>query len=146
MLVCLVALLGIAAIPLATRRAAASTIRSQKARIATIEQRIVRDGARIQELVLAYNKTEARETYLEGRVTATTRRLNTERADRRSAGARLRKAAINAYVMGASDASVLATLNSSGNGSGQVAVYANVAAGSLGQAIANYQFDEHRVE
>lgn len=131
---------GLAAVVPATS-SGASSVGGDQTQIGQLEQRLATDGARIQTLVVRFDKAQARAEALKVRLTATHVRLAGDRQAQARASSQLRTVAVDAYVSGGGlDAPAL--LTSSASTRGMASVYVDVAGRRLRSAVDTFQFTE----
>ena len=136
-------LLGIT-LPTAQRHASASTVSSDRTRIALLEQQIQQAGARVQRLVLRFDQVQAHEQALQADLGVMARRLTADRAARAHTARVLRQVAIEAYVSGGSLTTASTLLTTPSSSTDLAAVYASVATSRLHATVTAYQLAQHR--
>jgi len=124
---------------------AGASVRSDKSKIAQLEQRIAREGELVQTLVSRYDQVEGQLAAIKRQIAADQQALAAGQRAEIAATIRLRNVAVVAYV-NASAATQGPPINTSSSTSGQEQqVYESVAGGSLNSAIDALETDRHSI-
>ncbi len=124
--------------------AGGSSISSDRAKIAQLEQVITQEGDRVQTLVVRYDQVSGELQVTLGRIAADQSHLKADQQAEASASAQLQQAAIAAYVDAASGTSPNLINPSSASSIPEQDVYVGVASSSLQNATAALQADKER--
>lgn len=120
---------------------AAASVGSDQTRIAQLEQLINQEGLLVQSLVERYDQAQGHLTAVQGMIAGDRGHLAADHRSEDAATVHLRSIAVDAYVNAWSTASFLGSANATTAPEQQV--YLNVASGSLNEAVAALETDQH---
>ncbi len=122
---------------------AAASIGSDRSRVAQLEQLISHEGVVVQNLVERSNLVQAHLITVEKQVGAARAHLVTDHHQQSKAASWLRSLAVDAYVSAASASGSVLDSSTNTTQASEQQVYLGVASGSLNEAVAALQTDEH---
>ena len=115
---------------------ASADITSDQSQIAALQSRITRDGELVQQLVSAYDAAQAHVAALAAQLDAARARVDSDRRTQAVASEHLRQLALDSYMSGADDSTLIAMFDTSRSTSAAAAEeYSHVASEGLNSAI-----------
>jgi murein DD-endopeptidase MepM/ murein hydrolase activator NlpD len=137
-----------AAATMASRPApAAADAKSDQGQITQLGQRIAKDGAQVQQLVVRYDQAQAHKAAVDAQLAAVTAHLEADRRDEARADGVLRQLALNSYMTGTDDDATLALFDTGDNpAQASKQEYIQVASDRLDNAVDAVNADRQKTQ